>query len=133
MLGLPALLRDLGDDLVVGHVAQIFETLDEFLEPRFLGDLNVVPGIARAFFVGRQFGLIVFDLGRELTLDRSRVVVFELVELRQPAVRFGHFALAFGDFVVDPFGQRLVVHDDVDDREHGRQVAAPNQGDDHRR
>ena len=50
-----------------------------------------------------------------------------------PPIAVGHLALAFRDLLVDPLRQRLIVHDHVNYREHGRQVAAPQHGHHERR
>ncbi|HWL74108.1 MAG TPA: hypothetical protein VNQ74_09565, partial [Burkholderiaceae bacterium] len=61
-----------------------------------------------------EFLLAASDLDAELSLDRDGIIVLELAQLREPAVRLGNFAVALGNFLVDPLGERLVVHDDVD-------------------
>jgi hypothetical protein len=94
-----------GDNDVGRKRSQFFELLDEVYEARFLGDLDVVPNIVRLLLVRLELRLAALDLDHQLALDRSRVIVFELVQLGKPAVRLGHFALAFGDLLIDPLGQ----------------------------
>ena len=103
-------------------------------QPRFFGDLHVVPCAGGAVQVRRQFGLCGcrFRLASS-ALDRFGIARLELLELLEPAIDLRPLRVRSRRSSVDPLRQRLIVHDHVDDREHGRQVAAPQHGDHERR
>ena len=74
------------------------------------------------------------DLGVDALPDFGRrLLALSFSSWASQRVRVVDFGLRFGDFQIDPVGERVIVHDHFDDREDGGQVAAPEDGDDGRR
>jgi hypothetical protein len=114
---------------------EILEPFERVEQPRPLRDAGIAP---RPFF-GRASDdlfdrrLALRDLCLHPLVDHGRIVGGKLLELLQPVLGIGHLAFATIHLLVDPLRQRAVVHDHVDHRPDGRQIAGPQHGDDQRR
>ena len=107
----------------------------KFVEPRFFGNLHVVPTSSADCSMCAASSARRCSISARNLLSASCGIASTGAFRAAPAsdCRFGDFAVAFGDFLIDPLRQRLIVHDHVDDRKHGGQVAAPQHGDHQRR
>ena len=109
--------------------------LDEVGEPRFFGDLArrsigpaAVPQVVGQFGCGDRRSRPGFFAGSSSA--RSALSSSSWASHWRASATSRSLSLIFS---VDPLRQRLIVHDHVDDREHGGEIAAPQHGDGQRR
>ena len=103
---------------------------DFIFEACLFGDLNIVPNSFRFLAMGGELDFAELGFCLDLRLNFGGAFSLQAFQLCEPALRIIDLGLRFGNFLIDPVGQRVIVHDHLDDREDGREISAPEDGDD---
>ncbi len=123
-------LRDLGRDILGRHIDDGLQALDVVGEPGLFGDLHVIPRAGRLFDVLGQFGGAAVNLSHKPLVDFVCIAGFQFFELSEPAAGVADFLIGLGNFLINPFRERVIVHDHFHDGEHRSEVAAPDERND---